>query len=137
MPDIILSSYLRDTGRPGRHRERKVYSSPSTLATHLVNPDSVDAYLLSPSGHATYCITNSHTPHVARRVSRFTCLWEVSWNGGGIREHSAFWSPAHAPGMAQQNAAIIHTLFAVMAQALGLQCNRTYHMLSMAMCAAR
>ena len=117
----ILSSYLRDTSY---YRHLTIYSSPSTLSTHLVNPESVDASLLSPGGRATYFITNSRTPHVARQVGPFTCLWEVSWRGDGVRVHFAFWTAANAPWTAQQYAAVIHILFEVIPQTLGLPCNR-------------
>jgi hypothetical protein len=127
------------TGRPGRPRDRLFCTSPSRLPTHLANPTSVDQYLQSPPlpgripGQVTYIITNSRSPHGARQVSQFACLWEVAWEGGEMVEHFAFWSPSNAPVSAVAYATVVHTLFEVLAQALGFRCKRTFRTLSMAM----
>ena len=133
----ILTSYYLATAGPGcsgRHRDQGVYSSPSRLRTHLVNPVCVDRYLQSPSGPVAYFITNSRSAHGARQVSQFTCLWEVTWEGEETVEHFAFWSPSNAPVSAVTYAAVVHTLFEVIAQALGFRNKRrTYRGLSLAM----
>jgi hypothetical protein len=127
------------TGRPGRPRDQLFCTSPSRLPTHLANPTSVDQYLQSPPlpgripGQVTYIITNSRSPHGARQVSQFACLWEVAWEGGEVVEHFAFWSPSNAPVSAVAYATVVHTLFEVLAQALGFRCKRTFRTLSMAM----
>ena len=99
----------------------------------------MDLYLQSPPvpgripGQVTYIITNSRPPHEARRASQFTCLWEVAWEGGEMVEHFAFWSPSNAPVSALAYATVMHTLFEVLAQALGFRSRRTFCTLSMAM----
>ena len=99
----------------------------------------MDQYLQSPPapgpipGQVTYIITNSRPPHEARRVSQFTCLWEVTWEGEGMMERFAFWSPSNTPNSAVAYATVMHTLFEVVAQALGFRSKRTYRVLSMAM----
>ena len=77
------------------------YSSPSTLGARLGEPSGQGSYLLSPQGSAMYFITYFPAPHVTRKVSRFTCLWEVVWKEDGVQEHFAFWSPENAPRTAQ------------------------------------
>ena len=132
----ILNSYylaMAGPGSSGRHRDQCVHSSPSRLRTHLVNPVCVDRYLQSPLGLVAYFITNSRSPHRARRVSQFTCLWEVTWEGDETVEHFAFWSPSNAPVSAVSYAAVVHTLFEVIAPALGFRSTRTYRVLSLAM----
>jgi hypothetical protein len=137
---ILSYNWDPTAGRPGRPRDRLFYSSPTRLPTHLaVHPSSVDQYLRSSAGsgpvpgQATYFITNSSLPHEARRESQYTCLWEVAWEGEGTGEHFAFWSPSNAPASAVAYATVIHTLFEVVARALGLRSTRVYRVLSMAM----
>ena len=45
----------------------------------------------------------------------------------------AFWSPTNAPVSAVNYAAVVYTLFEVVAQALGFRSKRTYRVLSLAM----
>ena len=66
-------------------------------------------------------------------MSRFTCLWGVTWEGEGTVERFAFWSPSNAPVSAVHYAAVVHALFEVVAQALGFRNKHTYRVLSLAM----
>ena len=92
-----------EPGRPGRRRDQLFCCSPARLPTHLANPARLEQYLQSLPGagqipgQVTYVITNSRSPHGARQLSRFACLWEVAWEGGDTVEHFAFWSPSNAP----------------------------------------
>ena len=61
--------------------------------------------------------------------SQFTCLWEVTWEGDETVEHFTFWSPSNAPVLAASYAAVVHTLFEVIAQALGFRSKHTYRVL--------
>ena len=117
-------------------RQIRYFRPPSEMAVH---PSCVDQYLRSSAGsgpvpgQATYFITNSSLPHETRRESHYTCLWEVAWEGEGTGGHFAFWSPSNAPASAVAYATVIHTLFEVVAQALGLRSKRVYRVLSIAM----
>ena len=50
-----------------------------------------------------------------------------------MTEHFALCSPSNAPASAVAYATVIHTLFEVVAQALGFHSKRMYQVLSMAM----
>ena len=137
---ILSYNYcLNGPDRPDRLRDQLWLASPTRLPTHLTQPACVEQYLRSPPvagiipGHVTYIITHSRPPHGSRRVSRFVCLWEVAWAGDGTEEHFAFWSPSNAPAAAVAYATVMHTLFEIMAQALGFRSIRTFRVLSIAM----
>ena len=85
------------------------------FVTDLSYPPDVGAYSRAPQEAATYHITNSPRPYTFRAVSWYTCFWEISWEGDGVLEYLAFWSPLGAPREAQQYAAVLHGLFEVLA----------------------
>ena len=120
-------------GVGGGGRRVPVYSSATVLGTHLVNPLDVGLYLLSPPTSATYCITNSLTPHTVRSAPGYTCAWEVGWKGDGVCEFFALWYPVRAPRASRQYASVMFRLFGTLARVQGLQLTRVYRQMALAL----